>query len=287
MSPHCDGRACNFAEPLVQCAQRARRKSTQARIDLRHKEGHRIPVRAWVAPIRDQQGSVIGVRKVLTARSMAMRSDGKKVWQFTDAWMKSQESNHVSQNSTSRNFESLRNISALWHHARPSGRLDNFRSAFGREAADTILRVTATNHENALRPAIFWDAGKVRNSWPSCEFNRSGVTAASNVFANSWLRRLAVVGDELMVTASLGAASVQTGEPRLPCWNARTFHSTGPQTCQRGLSDGPPPEITVFMFAIIGILVVVGAVMGGYLMEHGNIKVLIQPANSSSSEEHP
>src|SRR5438876_10577864 len=32
------------------------------------------------------------------------------------------------------------------------------------------------------------------------------------------------------------------------------------------------------MFAIIGILVVIGAVLGGYLMEHGNIKVLIQPA---------
>ncbi len=32
------------------------------------------------------------------------------------------------------------------------------------------------------------------------------------------------------------------------------------------------------MFAIIGIVVVFGAVMGGYLMEHGNIKVLIQPA---------
>ena len=32
------------------------------------------------------------------------------------------------------------------------------------------------------------------------------------------------------------------------------------------------------MFAIIGIVVVFGAVMGGYLMEHGNLKVLIQPA---------
>jgi len=32
------------------------------------------------------------------------------------------------------------------------------------------------------------------------------------------------------------------------------------------------------MFAIIGIVVVFGAVVGGYLMEHGNIKVLIQPA---------
>jgi chemotaxis protein MotA len=32
------------------------------------------------------------------------------------------------------------------------------------------------------------------------------------------------------------------------------------------------------MFAIIGILVVFGAIIGGYLMEHGNIMVLMQPA---------
>lgn len=32
------------------------------------------------------------------------------------------------------------------------------------------------------------------------------------------------------------------------------------------------------MFAIIGIVVVLGAVIGGYLMEHGNLAVLFQPA---------
>ena len=32
------------------------------------------------------------------------------------------------------------------------------------------------------------------------------------------------------------------------------------------------------MFAIIGIVVVLGAILGGYLMEHGPLKVLIQPA---------
>ncbi|MFY9643821.1 MAG: flagellar motor stator protein MotA [Terriglobales bacterium] len=32
------------------------------------------------------------------------------------------------------------------------------------------------------------------------------------------------------------------------------------------------------MFSIIGIVIVIGAIMGGYLMEHGNVKVLIQPA---------
>jgi chemotaxis protein MotA len=32
------------------------------------------------------------------------------------------------------------------------------------------------------------------------------------------------------------------------------------------------------MFAIIGIVIVLGAVIGGYLMEHGNLSVLFQPA---------
>jgi len=32
------------------------------------------------------------------------------------------------------------------------------------------------------------------------------------------------------------------------------------------------------MFSIIGIVIVIGAILGGYLMEHGPIKVLLQPA---------
>ena len=32
------------------------------------------------------------------------------------------------------------------------------------------------------------------------------------------------------------------------------------------------------MFAIIGIVVVIGAIIGGYLMEHGHLEVLVQPA---------
>ncbi len=32
------------------------------------------------------------------------------------------------------------------------------------------------------------------------------------------------------------------------------------------------------MFVIIGILVVVGSIVGGYLLEHGNLLVLFQPA---------
>jgi flagellar motor component MotA len=37
-------------------------------------------------------------------------------------------------------------------------------------------------------------------------------------------------------------------------------------------------EEWIAMFTIIGIVVVFGAVVAGYLMEHGNLKVLMQPA---------
>jgi chemotaxis protein MotA len=32
------------------------------------------------------------------------------------------------------------------------------------------------------------------------------------------------------------------------------------------------------MFSIIGIVVVFGCIVAGYLMEHGNLRVLLQPA---------
>ena len=39
------------------------------------------------------------------------------------------------------------------------------------------------------------------------------------------------------------------------------------------------------MFAIIGIVIVIGAILGGFIMEKGPLPVLIQPAESSSSVE--
>jgi chemotaxis protein MotA len=41
------------------------------------------------------------------------------------------------------------------------------------------------------------------------------------------------------------------------------------------------------MFAIIGIVVVFGAIVIGYLLEHGNIRVLLQPAELLILAEPP
>jgi len=42
--------------------------------------------------------------------------------------------------------------------------------------------------------------------------------------------------------------------------------------------SGTATHQAIVMFAIIGIVVTFGAVLVGYLMEHGNVRVLMQPA---------
>jgi chemotaxis protein MotA len=48
------------------------------------------------------------------------------------------------------------------------------------------------------------------------------------------------------------------------------------EECRRRRKERVVGELA--MFAIIGIVVVFGCIVGGYLMEHGNLKVLLQPA---------
>ncbi len=46
----------------------------------------------------------------------------------------------------------------------------------------------------------------------------------------------------------------------------------------RGQGEPPWEGWSGFMLAVVGILVVVGSVVGGYLLERGNLALLIQPA---------
>ena len=54
-------------------------------------------------------------------------------------------------------------------------------------------------------------------------------------------------------------------------------HATSSRRIGMVLRQAQPRE-TQLMFAIIGILVVIGAVLGGFLMEKGPVLVLVQPS---------
>jgi chemotaxis protein MotA len=82
-------------------------------------------------------------------------------------------------------------------------------------------------------------------------------------------------GDRVSLTVSIGAAQADPRDPAAACSKRAdrhaVQHSRGRKPDHIGIAGG-------CMFAIIGIVVVFGAVIGGFLMEKGHIMVLVQPA---------
>ena len=216
--PLCDGKACQFcgaACPVSRSILDGR--STYARIDLRHREGHRVPVRAWAVPLRDAHGSVIGVAQSFDrdAKISEQREE-----QNLAACGCLDEITGVPNHSFTE-FHLQENLDSFAKYHLPFGimlievkDLAHFRSAYGREAADAILRVTAQTMKHALRPSDFlgrWEETQLLAILMNS--NQAGVTAASER-----IRKLVGVaglqwwGDNLMVTTSLATASVQADD---------------------------------------------------------------------------
>jgi len=138
--PHCDGRACEFCGAACPTARSTLDgKSTHVRIELRHKEGHRIPVRVWVVPIRDQHGSVIGVAQSFDRQihgNEERRERNLAVYGCLD------EITGVPNHSFTE-FHLQENLESFTKYHLPFGvmliqvdALEHFQSAYGREAAD-------------------------------------------------------------------------------------------------------------------------------------------------------
>ena len=83
-------------------------------------------------------------------------------------------------------------------------------------------------------------------------------------------------GDRVSLTVSIGAAQAERGERAQRIAGAGAGRDVR-ERAGRGKSHyGSAGETS--MFAIIGIVIVFGAVIGGFLMEKGHIAVLVQPA---------
>jgi diguanylate cyclase (GGDEF)-like protein/PAS domain S-box-containing protein len=216
--PHCDGRACDSCGASCPISRSVLDgKSTHARIELRHREGHRIPTRVWFVPIRDQHGQIIGVaqsfdRQILGNEDRRQRNLAAHgcLDEITDV-----------PNHSFTEFHLQENLDSFAKYQLPFGimlvqidALDHFQSAYGRDAGDAILRVTAQTLKNALRPSDFL------GRWEDTRFLviLTNATSAGVHAASERVRRLISCaglqwwGDELMVTASLGAASAQGGD---------------------------------------------------------------------------
>jgi diguanylate cyclase (GGDEF)-like protein/PAS domain S-box-containing protein len=216
---HCDE---NYT-PL--CGDRCPLKDTMsdgrprdANVYLRHKEGHRVPVRVRAIPVRDAEGTIIGAAEIFDERhdvpELQMHPNAKAVRNHMD------ERTGVSdENSAHRYLEaSLRDYEE--DHI-PFGvlliaidRLTEFRQSYGGEAVAKVMHTVAVTLAKSLRE------GDIVGDWTENRFlalvvNCPPASLAQIVFMLKRVVSVAEIpwwGDRLTVTVSIGGAAVRPGD---------------------------------------------------------------------------
>jgi diguanylate cyclase (GGDEF)-like protein/PAS domain S-box-containing protein len=193
-------------------------KPQEAKMQLRHKEGHPVHVLMRIAPIRDPHGSIIGIAESFDEQNFASDRDRNRHTLAAHGCMDETTSipNHdFTQFHLNKNFASF----ARYHL--PFGviaiqvdRLEHLRAAYGRQAGDAVLRVVAQTMRNAFRPSDFL------GRWTEDQFVAILINCGDMGVEKTWDRIRKMVtcagllwwSDQLLVTTSVGYATAQPGD---------------------------------------------------------------------------
>jgi diguanylate cyclase (GGDEF)-like protein/PAS domain S-box-containing protein len=216
---HCDGEgcvACGADCPFSRTMQDGKPK--EARMQLRHKQGHPIHVLMRVAPIRDQRGSIIGLAENFDEQRFA--SDRDRNLRHLSAHGCMDEVTGVP-NREFTEFHLRENLASFTRYQLPFGvmyiqidQLGQFRAAYGKPAGEAILRLVAQTMRNSLRPSDFL------GRWTEDQFLAILVNCGTAGVEKTGERMRKVVscaglhwwGDKLSVTTSVGEAIAQTDD---------------------------------------------------------------------------
>lgn len=163
---HCDHPGCEFCSeecPMARAIKTSRPAESSG--FLHHKNGYEVPVRIRAVPVHNQHGSIIGGVELFDTieQSVADESDERlpdSVDAITGVATRAAAESHLLE--AHRNFSSG-GVGFAVLLFRIEG-LDRFRSAFGLEAANGLLRIVARTIESAL-----WRTDFV-GRWADAEF---------------------------------------------------------------------------------------------------------------------
>ena len=216
---HCNDQgcvACGATCPFTRTLHEG--KPQEARMQLRHKEGHPVHVLMRIAPIRDSHGSIIGIAESFDEQQFASDRDRDQQNLIEHGCM--DETTGVPNREFSE-FHLGENIASFARYHLPFGimfvqinQLDYLRAAYGRPAGDAVLRVVAQTMKNSLRPSDFL------GRWAEDEFLAILMSCGSAEAEKAGERIRKVVrcaglqwwGDQLTVASSAGYGIAQVGD---------------------------------------------------------------------------
>jgi diguanylate cyclase (GGDEF)-like protein/PAS domain S-box-containing protein len=216
---HCNNQSCVLCGvtcPFIETMHDG--QSREARIQLRHKQGHRVPAHMRIAPLRDRHGWIIGVVESFDALRFAHDRD---LHQHNLAAYGCLDETTGLPNHGFTQFHLRENLASFAEYHLPFSlaairidKLGRFLNAYGREAVDSMLRVVAETVRNGLRPTDFlgrWTQHQFLAIVMDCGL--AGVEEAGGrmqkIVSTAGLQWW---GDELSATISLGYSTAQTGD---------------------------------------------------------------------------
>jgi diguanylate cyclase (GGDEF)-like protein/PAS domain S-box-containing protein len=217
--PHCNDQgclACGATCPFTRTLHEG--KPQEAKMQLRHKEGHPVQVRMRIAPIRDSHGSVIGIAESFDEQKFTTERDSN---QHTLAAHGCIDETTCVPNHEFTHFHLSENLASFARYHLPFGviaiqvdRLEHFRAAYGKQAGAAVLRVVAQTMRNAFRPSDFL------GRWSEDQFLAILINCSPSGVEQTWERIRKMVtcaglrwwSDELSVTTSVGYAAAQVGD---------------------------------------------------------------------------
>jgi diguanylate cyclase (GGDEF)-like protein/PAS domain S-box-containing protein len=193
-------------------------KAMEARVSLRHKTGHRIPIRLWTFPIRNAQGLVVGVAQSFE-ESIAVADWDRRHRKLAIYGCLDQASGVLNHGMVQAHLRE--NLGLFAEQPIPFSilciqidGLENIQVRDGPGANAAVLRVVGHTLENSLRPTDFlgrWQDNRFLAILTEC-------SAAEIAAPSERLRRMVSAskiewwGDLVPVTISLGGTSVRPGD---------------------------------------------------------------------------
>jgi two-component system cell cycle response regulator len=206
--------ACGATCPISRTLHEG--KPQEAKMQLRHKEGHPVHVLMRLAPLRDPHSSIIGIVESFDEQKFASEWDRNRHTLAAHGCM--DETSGVPNHEFTQ-FHLTKNLASFARYRLPFGviaiqvdRLQHFRAAYGRPAGDAIVSVVAQTLKNAFRPTDFL------GRWADDQFLAILINCGEHGVEKTWERVQKMVtcaglrwwSDELLVTTSVGYATVQT-----------------------------------------------------------------------------
>ena len=207
--------ACGATCPFSQTLQQG--KPREAKMQLRHKEGHPVHVLMRIAPIRDAHGSLMGIVESFDEEKFAVDERNQQTLALHGCMDEATET----PNHEFTQFHLSENLASFARYHLPFGilaiqvdRLEHFRAAYGQQAGATILRVVAQTMRSAFRPTDFL------GRWSEDQFLAILVNCHASGVQQTWERIRKMVtcaglrwwSDQLTVTTSVGYATAQPGD---------------------------------------------------------------------------